>query len=121
MTATSDWAASYAEALLSPLGDRWLHVQGVTRQAQRVVPILPTDDRDVLVAAAYLHDLGYAPAWSRPICMRSTAPATFARSATSALPAWSPTTPVPARKLGSVGSRPSWPNSRTRPRPRRWR
>lgn len=60
-TATSDWAANYAEGLLSPLGDPWLHVQGVARHAQRVVPILPTDERDDLVAAAYLHDLGYAP------------------------------------------------------------
>jgi hypothetical protein len=58
---TSDWAASYAEELLSPLGDRWLHVEGVARQAQRVTPMLPSDERDDLVAAAYLHDLGYAP------------------------------------------------------------
>jgi HD superfamily phosphodiesterase len=58
---TSDWAASYAEELLSPLGDRWLHVRGVARQAQRVASILPADERDDLVAAAYLHDLGYAP------------------------------------------------------------
>ena len=62
MTATSDWAASYAEELLAPLGDRWLHVQGVTRQAQRVASILAAGDRDVLLAAAYVHDLGYAPA-----------------------------------------------------------
>ena len=59
---TSDWAASYAEELLSPLGDRWLHVQGVARQAQRVASVLPADERDELIAAAYLHDLGYAPA-----------------------------------------------------------
>jgi HD superfamily phosphodiesterase len=59
---TSDWAASYAEQLLAPLGDRWLHVQGVARQARRVASILPADERDELVAAAYLHDLGYAPA-----------------------------------------------------------
>ncbi|HEX6676520.1 MAG TPA: HD domain-containing protein [Actinomycetes bacterium] len=58
---TSDWAASYAEELLAPLGDRWRHVQGVARQAQRVAPILPADEREDLVAAAYLHDLGYAP------------------------------------------------------------
>jgi hypothetical protein len=50
MTATSDWAASYAEELLSPLGNRWRHVQGVTRQAQRVVAILPAGDREVLLA-----------------------------------------------------------------------
>jgi HD superfamily phosphodiesterase len=60
-TTTGDWAASYAEELLSPLGDRWRHVHGVARQAQRVAPVLPADERDELVAAAYLHDLGYAP------------------------------------------------------------
>jgi hypothetical protein len=56
------WAAGYAEELLAPLGDRWAHVQGVVRQAQEVAAILPTEEREVLVAAAYLHDLGYAPA-----------------------------------------------------------
>jgi hypothetical protein len=55
------WAAEYAEELLSPLGDRWSHVQGVVRQAGHVSPILATADSEVLVAAAYLHDLGYAP------------------------------------------------------------
>ncbi len=60
--AISDWAANQAEELLSPLGDRWLHVQGVIRQAKRIALILPATDRDVLLAAAYLHDLGYAPA-----------------------------------------------------------
>src|SRR5436190_12267681 len=59
---TTAWAASYAEELLSPLGDRWLHVQAVARQARRVAAILPADERDELVAVAYLHDLGYAPA-----------------------------------------------------------
>jgi HD superfamily phosphodiesterase len=47
---------------LAPLGDRWAHVQGVVRQAERVAAILPAEEREVLVAAAYLHDLGYAPA-----------------------------------------------------------
>jgi HD domain len=61
MTLT-DWAADYAEELLAPLGDRWAHVQGVVRQAQEVGAILPPEEREVLVAAAYLHDLGYAPA-----------------------------------------------------------
>jgi hypothetical protein len=55
-----EWAA-YAEELLSPLGDRWAHVQGVARQAGRVALILPPGDRPVLVQAAYVHDLGYAP------------------------------------------------------------
>jgi HD domain len=55
-----EWAA-YAEELLSPLGDRWEHVQGVARQADRVTLILPPEDRPVLVQAAYVHDLGYTP------------------------------------------------------------
>jgi HD superfamily phosphodiesterase len=61
MTLTG-WAAGYAEELLTPLGDRWAHVQGVVRQAQKVAAILPTEEREVLLAAAYLHDLGYVPA-----------------------------------------------------------
>jgi hypothetical protein len=61
MTLTG-WAAGYAEELLAPLGDRWAHVQGVVRQAQEVAAILPVEEREVLVAAAYLHDLGYAHA-----------------------------------------------------------
>jgi hypothetical protein len=61
MTLTG-WAAGYAEELLAPLGDRWAHVQGVVRQAERVAAILPAKEREVLVAGAYLHDLGYAPA-----------------------------------------------------------
>jgi hypothetical protein len=61
MTLTG-WAAGYAEELLAPLGDRWAHVQGVVRQAEQVAAILPAEEREVLIAAAYLHDLGYAPA-----------------------------------------------------------
>jgi hypothetical protein len=40
-------------------------VLGVARQAQRVAAILPAGERDELLAAAYLHDLGYAPALVR--------------------------------------------------------
>jgi HD domain len=58
---TREWALRYAEELLAPLGDRWAHVQGVARQASRVSVVLPPSERDVLVAAAYLHDLGYSP------------------------------------------------------------
>ncbi len=58
---TSEWAARHAEELLAPLGDRWAHVRGVARQAAQVSVVLPPSERDVLVAAAYLHDLGYAP------------------------------------------------------------
>jgi integrase len=56
MTLT-EWAADHAAGLPSTLGDRWAHVQGVVRQAHRVAAILPPEEREVLVAAAYLHDL----------------------------------------------------------------
>ncbi len=55
------WASSQAEAFLSPLGNRWLHVQGVARQAQRISKILDAADQPYLIAAAYLHDIGYSP------------------------------------------------------------
>jgi hypothetical protein len=61
MSLTS-WAAPNAERLLSPLGNRWQHVQQVAQQARRVAKAVPLTDRDLLVAAAYLHDVGYAPA-----------------------------------------------------------
>lgn len=61
MSLTS-WAAPNAERLLSPLGNRWRHVRQVARQARRVAKAVPLTDRDLLVAAAYLHDVGYAPA-----------------------------------------------------------
>jgi hypothetical protein len=55
------WAKAQVERLVAPLGDRWEHVQVVARQAGRVAAVLPAEDGDVLVAAAYLHDVGYAP------------------------------------------------------------
>jgi hypothetical protein len=58
----TSWAALNAERFLAALGDRWLHVQQVALQARRVMPVVPLKDRDLLVAAAYLHDVGYAPA-----------------------------------------------------------
>jgi hypothetical protein len=119
--ATSDWAANYAGTLLAPLGDRWLHVQGVARQAQRVAAILPASDRDVLLAAAYLHDLGYAP----PLVQTGLHPLDGARHLRALgherLPAWSPITRAPGRRPRCAGSLPSWASSRMRRRPRRWR
>ena len=55
------WAAGEAERLLSPLGDRWKHVRAVGERAASVTAILEPEDRPYLVAAAYLHDIGYAP------------------------------------------------------------
>jgi HD superfamily phosphodiesterase len=54
-------ARQLAHGLLAELGDRWLHVQKVAKQADRVSAGLPEDDRELVVVAAWWHDLGYAP------------------------------------------------------------
>jgi hypothetical protein len=56
-----DWAAAEAERLLSPVGDRWKHVRAVGECAREVSAVLDQEDRPYLVAAAYLHDIGYVP------------------------------------------------------------
>ena len=50
-----------ATCLLPPLGNRWLHVQGVVERARFVAPIFDEGDQALLITAAYLYDLGYAP------------------------------------------------------------
>jgi len=47
--------------LLEPLGARWLHTLGVAERAREFAGVLSGSDADALVAAAYLHDVGYAP------------------------------------------------------------
>ncbi|HCA88359.1 MAG TPA: phosphohydrolase [Streptomyces sp.] len=54
-------AAELAESLLPPLGNRWLHTQAVAERAREASAAVPEDERGLLVAAAWLHDLGYAP------------------------------------------------------------
>ncbi len=58
---TPQGAASLAESLLPPLGNRWLHTQAVAERAREASPAVPAADRDLLVAAAWFHDIGYAP------------------------------------------------------------
>jgi putative nucleotidyltransferase with HDIG domain len=58
---TPQGAAELAESLLPPLGNRWLHTQAVAARAVEASEALPEDERDLLVAAAWLHDIGYAP------------------------------------------------------------
>lgn len=55
------WARTQAERLLLPLGARWVHTVAVADQAERLRPAFDAPDADRLVAAAYLHDVGYAP------------------------------------------------------------
>ncbi|MFV2117436.1 HDIG domain-containing metalloprotein [Streptomyces sp. Act-28] len=54
-------AAELAESLLSPLGNRRLHTQAVAARAREAAAAVPEADRDLLVAAAWLHDIGCAP------------------------------------------------------------
>ena len=59
------WAEAQVERLIAPLGDRWAHVQAVARQSGSCGGGLSAEDGDVLVAAAFLHDVGYAPSLNR--------------------------------------------------------
>ena len=55
------WARELAEQLLSePLPRRWAHSQGVGSRGEALADILG-DDAEILAAAAWLHDIGYAP------------------------------------------------------------
>jgi hypothetical protein len=57
----SEWAENTARALLADvLPRRWAHVQGVAATARTLTPILD-DNGEMLMAAALLHDIGYAP------------------------------------------------------------
>jgi HD domain len=61
MNTLAPWAEQLARALLQdPLPRRWAHVQGVAARARSLAPVLPTE-ADLLEAAAWLHDIGYAP------------------------------------------------------------
>lgn len=52
-------ARDEARRLVEPLGRRWLHVAAVGRTAERVGAELGLET-DVLAAACWLHDIGYA-------------------------------------------------------------
>ena len=55
-----EWAEQTARELLADaLPRRWTHVRGVAARAGRLA--LAVEDGEVLQAAAWLHDIGYAP------------------------------------------------------------
>jgi hypothetical protein len=57
----ADWAEDTARMILqTPLPRRWAHSQGVAGQARSLAPILGKN-AEVVIAAAWLHDIGYAP------------------------------------------------------------
>ena len=62
MSHIADWAEKVARELLNEeLPRRWAHSQGVAAQAAKLADILG-EQADLIVAAAWLHDIGYSPA-----------------------------------------------------------
>jgi len=61
MNTLASWAGHLSQARLQDsLPLRWAHVQGVAARARSLAPVLGAD-ADLLEAAAWLHDIGYAP------------------------------------------------------------
>jgi hypothetical protein len=61
------------------LGDRWTHVQAVADKARGLAAVLSAEDADLLVAAALVHDVGYAPSLNR-FCFHAVDGARFLRA-----------------------------------------
>ena len=61
----AEWAEATARRLLAKaLPRRWAHTQGVAEAARTLRPVLGRDG-GLLTAAAWLHDIGYAPGVAR--------------------------------------------------------
>jgi len=54
-------ARALAHLQLAPLPDRWAHTRSAAACAQEFADAVDPADRDLLVCAAWLHDVGYAP------------------------------------------------------------
>ena len=54
-------ARRVAEVRLAPMATRLAHVRGVAAAAERLVERIDPLEAEALVAAAWLHDVGYAP------------------------------------------------------------
>jgi len=79
-------AAELAESMLSGLDRRWRHVQGVARCALQLARLTPPENASHLIAAAWLHDLGYASLSRSRGCTRWTGHASS--RTTAGLHAW---------------------------------
>lgn len=55
------WAADQSRRRLATVGTRWAHSHAVAARAQQIAVVVDRADRSILVAAAHLHDIGYAP------------------------------------------------------------
>ncbi len=58
-------AAAWAQDLLAGQTGRWAHTCGVAQVAADVAARIRDLDGDLLVAAAWVHDIGYAPSLAR--------------------------------------------------------
>ena len=56
-----DAARTLAAKIFTLGSDRWLHAQATARQAEQLAPVVGPIDRDLLLSAAWLHDVGYHP------------------------------------------------------------
>lgn len=62
MTLGVDVARLLAQQTLEGvLPRRWRHVQAVATKAEEAVGAVPATDQEILVASAWLHDVGYSP------------------------------------------------------------
>ncbi|MGA3563804.1 HD domain-containing protein [Melissospora conviva] len=62
MSTNVDAAREIARRMLAvPLPRRWSHVQAVAAKSSTVLGAVDAEDRDLFVAAAWLHDVGYSP------------------------------------------------------------
>ncbi len=61
VTGLVERARSLAAQHLADLPRRWAHVQGVAAVAMEVAPVLDPVNAVAIVAACWLHDVGYAP------------------------------------------------------------
>ena len=71
------WAAGESRRRLERVGTRWSHCGAVAQARGEDRGASTASDRDVLVAAAYLHDVGHAAELVATASIRSTAPYGF--------------------------------------------
>jgi HD superfamily phosphodiesterase len=62
MTDPTASAEDLTRELLARLPDRLAHTEGVARKAEEAAAVFEPDEGVDVVAAAWLHDIGYAPA-----------------------------------------------------------
>jgi len=106
----AEQARRVAEARLEPLARRLGHVRGVAAAAERLVSRIDPLEADALIAAAWLHDVGYAPSL-RATGFHPVDGAAFVRRWWCR---WWRITRARSSKRGNEGCRMRWRSSRRR-------